>query len=291
MKDLKMGTLIFLKIAFVLLFSSCTQITDTGKDLVLWYETPAENWMTEALPVGNGYMGVMFFGEPDMEHLQFSEGSLWAGGPGSGDHYNFGIREGASAHLEIIRELLRSGETTQAYRLTQQWMTGITHPREGLQFGDYGAQQTMGDLYVSVKNTGNISGYLRELNLKSGRGYVSYLSGNIEHQRTIFGCYPMQTMVYHFSNNSADGTDYFIELKTPHQVDSVVFYTKTLHLFGHVADNGLGFLTSVVTDTDGDVSFSDGLLTVSGARKLTLKHIQLTLNISMNSQTTAIKTG
>ncbi|MBW6480123.1 MAG: glycoside hydrolase family 95 protein, partial [Bacteroidales bacterium] len=139
-------------------------------------------------------------------------------------------------------------------------------------FGDYGAQQTMGDLFVSVKNSGDVSEYRRELNLETGRGHVSYRSGNVYHQRTFFGCYPMQTMVYHFSNNSADGTDYFIDLQTPHQVDSVVFSGKTLHIFGHVADNGLGFLTSVEADTDGNVSFSDGLLTVSDARELTLKH-------------------
>lgn len=276
MKDMRIANLIFIKVALVLLFSSCTQLTDTGKDLVLWYNTPAENWMTEALPLGNGYMGVMFFGDPDREHLQFSEGSLWAGGPGSGDHYNFGIREGASAHLETIRDLLRSGETTQAYLLTRQWMTGIIHPREGLQFGDYGAQQTMGDLFVSVKKTGDISGFRRKLNLNTGRGHVSYRSGNVDHQRTFFGCYPMQTMVYHFINNSTDGTDYFIELQTPHKVDSMVFSNKTLQLYGHVADNGLGFLTSVIADTDGHISFSDGLLSISGARKLTLKHTAYT---------------
>ena len=261
---------------FILLWAACSNLTVSDNKLTLWYDTPAENWMTEALPLGNGYMGVMFFGDPDREHLQFSEGSLWAGGPGSGEHYNFGIRVGASAHLETIRELLRSGETAQAYRLTQQWITGITHPREGLQFGDYGAQQTMGDLFVSVKNTGDISGYRRELNLKTGRGHVSHRSGNTEHQRTFFGCYPMQSMVYHFSNNSADGTDYFIDLQTPHQVDSVVFSGKTLQLFGHVADNKLGFLISLVTDTDGQVYFSDGLLSVSGARELTLKHTAYT---------------
>jgi len=190
--------------------------------------------MTEALPVGNGYMGVMFFGDPDREHLQFSEGSLWAGGHGSGDRYNFGLREGTSAHLETIRDFLRLGETTLAYRLTQQWMTGITHPREGLQFGDYGAQQTMGDLFVSVKNSGDVSEYRRELILETGRGHVSYRSGNVHHQRTFFGCYPMQTMVYHFGNNSEGGIDYSIELQTPHKVDSLIFSEKTLQLFGHV---------------------------------------------------------
>lgn len=29
---------------------------------VLWYTRPATNWMTEALPVGNGRIGAMIFG-------------------------------------------------------------------------------------------------------------------------------------------------------------------------------------------------------------------------------------
>ncbi len=28
--------------------------------LVLWYDSPAKEWMTQALPVGNGYVGMMF---------------------------------------------------------------------------------------------------------------------------------------------------------------------------------------------------------------------------------------
>jgi len=48
-------------------------------DLTLWYEQPATNWMTQALPIGNGQMGAMIFGGIQREHLQFNEESLWIG--------------------------------------------------------------------------------------------------------------------------------------------------------------------------------------------------------------------
>jgi alpha-L-fucosidase 2 len=48
-------------------------------DLTLWYPQPATNWMTQALPIGNGQMGAMIFGGITREHIQFNEESLWIG--------------------------------------------------------------------------------------------------------------------------------------------------------------------------------------------------------------------
>jgi hypothetical protein len=45
---------------------------------LLWYRQPAGNW-NEALPVGNGRMGAMVFGDPDHERIQLNEDSVWAG--------------------------------------------------------------------------------------------------------------------------------------------------------------------------------------------------------------------
>jgi len=45
---------------------------------VLWYDKPAATWV-EALPVGNGSLGGMIFGDPAREHIQFNEGTLWTG--------------------------------------------------------------------------------------------------------------------------------------------------------------------------------------------------------------------
>lgn len=49
------------------------------QDLELWYDEPAEAWMTEALPIGNGRLGAMIFGGVKNEHLQFNENTLWTG--------------------------------------------------------------------------------------------------------------------------------------------------------------------------------------------------------------------
>ncbi|MDQ0574151.1 glycosyl hydrolase family 95 catalytic domain-containing protein [Agromyces albus] len=45
----------------------------------LWYGTPATNWETQALPIGNGRLGAMLFGDPLEEVVQFNEQSLWGG--------------------------------------------------------------------------------------------------------------------------------------------------------------------------------------------------------------------
>ena len=43
----------------------------------LWYTRPAQNWMTSALPIGNGELGGLFFGGIACERLQFNEKTLW----------------------------------------------------------------------------------------------------------------------------------------------------------------------------------------------------------------------
>lgn len=75
----------------------------------MYYDKPATEWMTEALPIGNGYMGAMFFGGIEKEQIQFTEGTLWSGGPGSNPEYNFGTKEEAWKYLPEVRELLAAG--------------------------------------------------------------------------------------------------------------------------------------------------------------------------------------
>lgn len=47
--------------------------------MTLWYERPATDWMTSALPIGNGELGGLFFGGIECEHIQFNEKTLWKG--------------------------------------------------------------------------------------------------------------------------------------------------------------------------------------------------------------------
>lgn len=45
----------------------------------LWYDRPATNWMTSALPIGNGELGALFFGGVESEQILFNEKTLWTG--------------------------------------------------------------------------------------------------------------------------------------------------------------------------------------------------------------------
>ena len=67
--------ILFIWIVFTL--SSCTKTQPVT--LKLWYTHPATNWMTSALPIGNGELGAMFFGGVAHEQIQFNEKTLWTG--------------------------------------------------------------------------------------------------------------------------------------------------------------------------------------------------------------------
>jgi alpha-L-fucosidase 2 len=102
--------------------------------LSLWYDQPAKEWMTQALPIGNGHVGAMFFGGTDEERLQFSEGSLWAGGKGANADYNFGLKKEAYKHLPQVRELLAAGKMEEAHALANRELTGVIHEKKEIPF-------------------------------------------------------------------------------------------------------------------------------------------------------------
>jgi len=58
--------------------------------LVLRYKTPAAEkaWASHTLPLGNGRLGCMIFGDPFSEHLQFNVDSLWTGDENPSGDYN-----------------------------------------------------------------------------------------------------------------------------------------------------------------------------------------------------------
>jgi len=73
-----MGTSIRIALFFIL-FISFGHITAHPNTLTLSYSKPAQDWMTEALPIGNGRLGAMIFGGVEQERIQFNEISLWSG--------------------------------------------------------------------------------------------------------------------------------------------------------------------------------------------------------------------
>ena len=72
-----MKTFLFLIISLVLVLNVNAQDDSLLK---LWYNQPAKQWV-EALPVGNGRLGAMVYGDPINEIIQLNENTVWAGQP------------------------------------------------------------------------------------------------------------------------------------------------------------------------------------------------------------------
>ena len=88
--------------AVVILLAACSQEKPT--DLKLWYDEPAAQWV-ESLPVGNGRLGAMVFGNPAKERLQLNEETVWAGQPNSNANPNVDPNA-----LDEIRRLIFDGK-------------------------------------------------------------------------------------------------------------------------------------------------------------------------------------
>jgi glycosyl hydrolase family 95/glycosyl hydrolase family 65 len=102
-----------------------------GKEL--WYDHPALNWESEALPVGNGRMGAMLFGGVTTDRIQFNEQSLWSGDNNwdgeydTGDH-GFGSYRNFGELTIDFNAPLSSGwhdDTLASYRRSLNIFTGI----------------------------------------------------------------------------------------------------------------------------------------------------------------------
>src|SRR6478672_12218202 len=70
---------VFAKPMTKLLVLSLALVAPVFGDLTLFYKQPATDWQTQALPIGNGRLGAMIFGDAIHEHIQLNEISLWTG--------------------------------------------------------------------------------------------------------------------------------------------------------------------------------------------------------------------
>jgi alpha-L-fucosidase 2 len=159
------------------------------KENRLFYNFPAEAW-EEALPLGNGKLGMMVFGRTGEERVQLSEKTIWSGWRADDDDNPETVK-----HLDEIRKLIFDGKYTEANRLCNEYMVCRNKNRERMP--SYGSNQTAGDLYIS-SHSDKSERYVRELLLDEGRAQVSF--GNTE--RDYFISYNYNTAVIRISGDT-----------------------------------------------------------------------------------------
>lgn len=244
-------------------------LATVAQGLELWYDHPAKSWMNEALPIGNGYMGAMFFGGTNRDRIQISEEGFWEGGPGENAGYNGGNKREGWKHLAEIRSLLANGEKEKAGQLAERYMTGEIRNTPGEpEFGDYGALQPFGTVLVSVENRDSaVTDYRRSLNLEQALGTVSYQQGGTRYRNEFFASYPARLLVFRYSNDAAAGKDYTVAFESPHRDMTVKAEgNNRLKIKGRLIVNRLPFEGEILVKTDGRVKREKDRLLLQGAR-------------------------
>ncbi len=117
-------------IARVLLSAGLLASLAAAQPLALWYRQPAEDWQSQALPIGNGRLGAMIFGGAPSEHLQLNEISLWTGDEkDTGRYQNLG-----DLFLELThgapRDYRRNLDIDSAVHTIDYLADGIAYRRE-----------------------------------------------------------------------------------------------------------------------------------------------------------------
>lgn len=146
----------------------------------LWYNRHAIEW-EEALPLGNGRIGAMVYGNPVNEHIQVSEESIWYGGPVNRNNPNM------KENLSKIRELIFAGKISEAEKLMWFAMSGCpnsAHP-----------SQTLGDINIDFDGLGEIEVYYRELDLSRAIAKIQFVSEGVTYTRETFLSKPADCMV------------------------------------------------------------------------------------------------
>ena len=158
----------------------------SAADPVLWYKHPAQRW-GDALPIGNGRLGGMVFGNVAKERIQLNEDTIWNG------EKRDRVNPGALKALPEVRRLLFEGKTREAEALEEQAMMGIPNRQP--------PYQPLGDLNVEFTGHDNATGYRRELNLATGVARVTYRVGDATFTRDVFSSAPDQAIVVRISSD------------------------------------------------------------------------------------------
>ncbi|MCF0167754.1 MAG: glycoside hydrolase family 95 protein, partial [Bacteroidales bacterium] len=157
-----------------------------GQD-VLWYSKPTYNW-NEALPVGNGRIGAMDFGQVWYETIQLNEESLWAGCKTEAD-------ADAAKYIPEIQRLLLDGKILEGRDLARAKLMG---PVVGVR-----SYQSFGELKIQFNGMDDEdhipSYYRRELDLSTGIAKTVFTYDGVTYTREVFASAPDDILVVRFT--------------------------------------------------------------------------------------------
>jgi len=189
---------------------------------VLHFAQPAKQW-PDALPVGNGRLGAMVFGQPAQDRVQLNEESIWDGERRDRNNPR------AGEAVPKIRELLFAGKIAEAEALASSDMLSIPQRMP--------CYQTLGDLRLDFAASGltpdaTVENYRLELDLDTAIARTSFLHAGTYYGREIFSSAPDQVIVIRLTVSQPGKLSFTAKLDRPHNFSSELIGEGGLSLYG-----------------------------------------------------------
>ncbi len=248
-------------LGMLLILSSFKTWSQENSQLKLWYDEPAEKWV-EALPIGNGRLGAMVYGDPQEETIQLNENTVWAGQPNRNENPE------AKEYLSEVQELLFDGKSEEAQELVNQHF--ISNKSHGMPY------QTVGNLKLSFSNHENYSDYYRELDIESAVTTTRYKVGDVEYETNVFASHPDQVIVVQMKTDKPGALNFSATMDRPEGADISISDNNELVLNGRTTDfEGLEGKVefqaiSRIENEGGKVIAKNGTLEVKNADAVTI---------------------
>jgi alpha-L-fucosidase 2 len=187
-----------------------------SKDTV-FFEQPAATW-PDAIPVGNGRLGGMVFGNPWHERIQLNEETIWDGE--RRDRNN----PLAGEAVPKIREMLFDGQVKQAQALALENV--IARPPR------LPVYQTLGDLWLDFPSAPETSDYRLQLDLDRAIVTTRFSSKGVRYRREVFCSAPDQLLIVRLTSDGRGKLNFGLRLDRPGNSETVALGQNRLAITG-----------------------------------------------------------
>ena len=250
---------------FSLCLIACTSLAQSGssfkEDLKLWYDKPAGKVWEAALPIGNGRIAGMVYGNLETELIKLNEATIWSGGPNRNDNPK------ALAALPEIRRLLFAGEYANASNLAapnvQSHINGMNY-------------QLLGNLKLVFPGHETYTDYYRELDLDKAVAKTTYQVNGVTFTRTSFASLKDQIIAVRLTASKPGQLNFSVGMESAQKIQLSTRNGNELVLNGISGDKdgvkGAVKFNAIVKAIaeGGHVSASEQGLNVSEANSVTL---------------------
>jgi alpha-L-fucosidase 2 len=258
------------------LFVGITAFSQSKQNLKLWYNKPSGTTWENALPIGNGRLGAMIYGNVERETIQLNEHTVWSGSPNRNDNPS------APDSLAIIRQLIFEGKQKDAERIAGRVI--ITKKSHGQKF------EPVGSLQLAFAGHENFSNYYRELDIERAITKTSYSVDGVTYTREALASFPDRVVVMRLTASKPGSISFSAFFTTPQKGATIKTIplpngTKELTIFGTTSDHetvkGMVNYKGIVRTKleGGSLNANDTSLIIKDANTVTI-YISIATNFS-----------